>query len=161
MPLQATLAGGKRQLYSYYRSTALKIHPNPVERLVKLWCCSGQKPVGREHPAGIPPPTQPGADDNAHQSTEQLAATEPSPWELPQSILKVNKRASRPDLTLAGNLLLPAPHKVQQKLQTAAQRSHNSSWPIRQAVRIPCAVILHNHGSYFDVGRVFPCWGVL
>lgn len=59
---------------------------------------------------------------------------------FPGTILKVNMRASRSGLTLAANLMLPAPHKVQQKPQTQAQRSHNSSWPVRQALRILCAL---------------------
>lgn len=83
----------------------------------------------------LQPSLRPGAGDSAQQSTEQPAACDPSPCDLPQSILKVNTRPSRSGLSLAGNLMLPAPHEVQQKPQTQAQRSHNSSWPIRQALK--------------------------
>lgn len=80
-------------------------------------CCSGYRPAGRDCLAEILLLNQPQASSwVAVAMSSPPLGKPPHPGELPQGTLKMNTGLSRADLTLAGNLMLPALHKCLTKI---------------------------------------------
>lgn len=81
-------------------------------RLLGLSARAAYRPAGRDHLAELLLLNQPQASSwGAVAMSSPLLGEPPPPGELPQGTLKTNTGLSRADLTLAGNLMLPALHK--------------------------------------------------
>lgn len=105
----------------------------------------------------------PGSSWGAVAMSSPLLGQPFRPGELPQGTLKTNIGLSRADLTLAGNLMLPALHKSTIKIHWCSRgAAQQLSWPVRCSVlRLGATGVVLGMGQSLPVGLGIPLLSLL